>query len=165
MQVGSRRGIGGFSGNKQASFKIVGIAPKSTTTVKGNTYTANTGSTLTLKAAANKKSVSIPAKLVIQGKSYIVTGIEKNAFTGSSIRTVTIGANVKKIAASAFSGSRADKIKVYSKNLKAARAVKGCSKGSLAKKITVYWGKVGKQYVKASFTKKNTKAKKAVFKK
>ena len=54
------------------------------------------------------------------------------------------------------------KLIILSKKLKKKSSVKGAFKGSKVKKITIKYGKVGKKYVKKSFTKKNLKAKKKV---
>ena len=53
------------------------------------------------------KSVTIPATVKIEGKSYKVTGIAANAFKGcSKLTKVTVGKNVKVIGARAFNGCK-----------------------------------------------------------
>ena len=53
------------------------------------------------------KSVTIPATVKIEGKSYKVTGIAANAFKGcSKLTKVTVGKNVKVIGAKAFNGCK-----------------------------------------------------------
>ena len=122
-----------------------------------------TGSTsVDFTAAANKSSVTVPDKVTLKGKTYLVTRIRANSFRGSRIRTVTVGANINKIEAKAFNKSKVKKLIILSKKLKKKSSVKGAFKGSKVKKITIKYGKVGKKYVKKSFTKKNLKAKKKV---
>nr|MCR5102950.1 leucine-rich repeat domain-containing protein [Eubacterium sp.] len=53
-------------------------------------------------------SVTIPATVKINGKSYKVTAIEANAFKGNKkLKTVTIGKNITTIGKGAFSGCTA----------------------------------------------------------
>ena len=109
--------------------------------------------------AANKKSVSVPATVKVNGKTLKVTKVAANAFTGKKIRTVTIGKNVNKLSKNAFKGSKATKIVVKTQKLKKA-SVKGSLKGSKIKTVQVKVGKktVNKKYVKKYkkiFTKKN----------
>ena len=60
------------------------------------------------KAAKNATSVTIPATVMINGKSYKVTAIEANAFKGNKkLKTVTIGKNITTIGKGAFSGCTA----------------------------------------------------------
>ncbi len=55
----------------------------------------------------NKKTVSIPATVKIDGITYKVTSIAKNAFKNNkSIKKLTIGTNVSKIGAKAFFGCK-----------------------------------------------------------
>ena len=54
------------------------------------------------------------------GNTYKVTVIAKKAFTGKKIRTVTLGANVKKIAKNAFAKSKARKLVLKTKLLSKA---------------------------------------------
>ena len=78
--------------------------------------------------AKNKKSISVPATVEIAGRTYKVTQINANAFTGTNIRTVTIGKNVKVIKKNAFKGSKATKLIMKTKLLKKSKV-----KGSLNK--------------------------------
>ncbi|MBR0342922.1 MAG: leucine-rich repeat protein [Oscillospiraceae bacterium] len=113
--------------------------------------------TVAFLQSKNSKSVSVPAAVRIGGKTYKVTQINANAFKGSSIRTVTIGKNVKVIKKNAFKGSKAGKIILKTKLLKKAK-VKGCLKGSKVKTVQVKVGKMNKKYVKTYkkyFTKTN----------
>lgn len=79
--------------------------------------TSTTNTTVSVSGIAKKSltSVSIPKTVSISGKSYKVTEIASNAFKSSKLKTVTVGANVKKIGKNAFSGS------------KSLVTVKGCS--------------------------------------
>ena len=110
--------------------------------------------------ANNKKSVTVPDIVNINGIPYKVTQIEAKAFIGKAIRTVTIGKNVKKIKKNAFKGSKATKMIVKTKKLTKKASVKGSLKGSKIKTVQVKVGKksVNKKYVKKYkkvFTKKN----------
>lgn len=63
--------------------------------------------TVTYVAPINKKvtKVTVPNTVVIDGVTYKVTAIEKNAFKkNENIKSVTIGVNVKKVGADAFTG-------------------------------------------------------------
>ena len=116
--------------------------------------------TVTFTKAKNKKKVSVPKTVKLSdGKTYKVTGIAAKAFTGKKIRTVTIGANVQKIAKNAFAKSKAKKLIVKTKLL-TKKSVKGSLKKSKVKTIQVKAGtkkenkKLKKAYKKI-FTKKN----------
>lgn len=74
-------------------------------TVGGNQYTVTkVGSEVRFsKAKAGIKALSIPATIKYKGVTYKVTAISANAVKGNKkIKSVTIGANVKSIAAKAF---------------------------------------------------------------
>lgn len=109
--------------------------------------------------APNKKNVTVPATVSVNGQTLDVVQIGPKAFTGKKIRKATVGANVSKIAKNAFKGSKATKMVVKSKKLKKA-SVKGSLKGSKIKTVQVKVGKKkdNKKYVKKYkkiFTKKN----------
>ena len=53
--------------------------------------------TVAFTKAPNRKSVTVPATVTINDKTYSVTEINAAAFKGKKIRTVIIGKNVKKI--------------------------------------------------------------------
>jgi hypothetical protein len=162
-------GIGNFSDSATTSFVIkdklaVGTSHK----VNGNTVKVISASAkaVAFTKAANKKSVTVPEAVKIKGKTFKVTQINANAFTGKKIRTVTIGENVKSIKKNAFKGSKATKIILKTKLLKKAK-VKGSLKGSKIETIQVKIGKksVNKTYVKKYkkiFTKANAGKKVAV---
>ena len=50
-------------------------------------------------------SIIIPSTITVKGTTYSVVGIEQNAFSGSSVTSVTIPNSVKTIGANAFSNS------------------------------------------------------------
>ena len=111
---------------------------------------------MTLQKAKNVKNFTVPKTVKLaDGKQYKVTVIGAQAFKGSKIRTVTIGANVTTIKANAFKGSKATKVILKTKLLKKAK-VKGSLKGSKVKNVSV---KVGK----ASQNKKFVKTYKKIF--
>ena len=76
----------------------------------GITYkVTKSGETVEYAAPKNKKvtRVTIPATVTIDGITYNVTGIAKNAFKGcSKLKSVTIGKNVETIGAKAFYGCK-----------------------------------------------------------
>ena len=117
------------------------------------------GDTVAFTKAKNAKSVNVPDTVTLaDGKAYKVTEVSAKAFTGSKIRTVTIGKNVAKLAKGAFSKSKATKLIVKTKKLKKA-SVKGSLKGSKIKTVKVKVGskKANKKYkkkYKKIFTKK-----------
>lgn len=74
-------------------------------TVSGNQYTVTkVGSEVRFsKAKAGIKALSIPATIKYKGVTYKVTAISANAVKGNKkIKSATIGANVKSVAAKAF---------------------------------------------------------------
>ena len=110
--------------------------------------------TVTFTKAKNKKKVIVPATVKLSdGKTYKVTAIEAKAFTGKKIRTVTIGANVQKIAKNAFAKSKVKKLIVKTKLL-TKKSVKGSLKKSKVKTIQV---KVGKKKLNRRYVKKYKK--------
>ena len=149
------------------SLKIVATKdlndPKVGQTVKvsGNSYkvTSVKDKKVQFTKAKNSKSVSVPKTVTINGKKYKVTNIGAKAFTGKKIRTVTVGANVKKLTKYALKGSKATKLVLKTKLLSKSR-VKGSLKSSKIKKVKVSVGskKTNRKYVKKYrkyFTKKN----------
>ena len=144
------------------SYKIkvtVSSSAKKTKTVKGQNYKILTGNKVAFIKAKNTKNVTVPATVKIKGKTYKVTQVNAGAFSGSKIRTVTIGKNVVKLQANCFKGSRASKLIIKTKKL-TKKSVKGSLKGSKIKRIQVKAGskKVNKTYAKRYkkyFSKKN----------
>jgi hypothetical protein len=111
---------------------------------KGDTYSKNKVTYQVTSTADGKQSVkvteiknkkitevTIPATVSINGTSYKVTAIAKNAFAGcTKLKEVTIGKNVTTIGKNAFSGaSRLKTITIKSKVLTkvGANALKGIS--------------------------------------
>jgi hypothetical protein len=95
----------------------------------------------------------------VDGKTYKVTQVNANAFTGSKIKSAVVNKNVKKIKKNAFKNSKAVQLIVKTKKL-TKKSVKGSLKGSKIKKVVVKVGskKANKKYVKKYkkyFTKKN----------
>ena len=131
--------------NKQKQYK----------SADGNTYgivSAKDNTAVFIKAN-NTRSVTVPDTVTITGKEYKVTEIGEKAFTGSSIRTVIVGRNVRVIRKNAFNKSPAKKMILKTKMLKKAK-VKGSLKGSKITKIQV---KVGKKKMNKKFIKKYKK--------
>lgn len=134
--------------------------------VDGNTYkvtkkaSGKDSGSVTFVKAANKEKISLPKYVKLKdNKKYNVTTVGSGAFKADKIESVTIGANIKKISAKAFSKSSASKIIVKSKKLN-KKSVRNCLKGSKIKTIYVKAGneKTNKAYIKKYkkiFTKKN----------
>lgn len=103
--------------------------------------------TVAYKAPVKKSAtVSVPNKVTINGVSYKVTSIAKNAFKGNKkLKKVTIGSGVTSIGANAFSGCKSLKtIVIKSTKLKTVgkNAFKGINKKAVikvpAKKLKAY---------------------------
>ena len=133
--------------------KVSGSKYKVLTNVSGTKV-----GTVALTTAKNAKSVTVPAAIKLNGKTFKVTQINAKAFKGKKIHTVTIGKNVKMIKKNAFKGSKATKLVLKTKLLKKAK-VKGCLKSSKIKTVQVKVGSKtnNKKYVK-SYKKIFTKA-------
>ncbi|WP_029320692.1 hypothetical protein [Butyrivibrio sp. AE3004] len=92
-----------------------------------------------LTAAAVTKGASsytIPATVKdASGNDYKVTSIDANAFAGSDVKTVTIGANVKSIDPAAFASSSVKKINIKGAKLtqKMANSLNKAKKGTKVK--------------------------------
>lgn len=108
---------------KQASYKVSDAKKK----------------TLSYQAPAKKSvtAVTIPDKVKVNGQTYTVTSVSKNAFKGSKkLKKVTIGKHVTKIEAKAFYGCRSLKtIVVKSPKIKSvgAKAFQGIYKKAVFK--------------------------------
>ena len=128
--------------------------------VDGSIYTILGADTAALTASANARSVSVPDSVSIGGKTFRVIRINAGAFTGSKIRTVCVGRNVRTIKKHAFRGSKATKLIVRTRKL-TKKSVKGSLKGSGIRTVKVKVRKkksVNKKYIKKYkkiFTKKN----------
>ena len=110
--------------DKPQPTKVTGIANGKTAVVGGATYKVKSnakGTAYYHKAPKSKKSVTVPAKVTINGKTYKVVGISKNAFKGTKAKTVTIKTSslTKKSVKGAFKGAKklkTVKVKVGSKS-------------------------------------------------
>jgi len=78
----------------------------------------------------------IPASMNIDNRNYLVRSVKANAFRGSSIKSVTVGANVKKLGAKMLYKSSATKVYIKSKLL-TKDEVTNCFKGSNVKTVKV----------------------------
>lgn len=115
------------------------------------TQASKSGGTVTYKKPVDKKktSVTIPTTVKIEGKSYKVTAIEKNAFKGNKkLKSVKIGSNIEKIGANAFNKC------VNLKKVTIPSKVKAIQKGAFAncknlKSITIQTKKLTKKTVGA----------------
>lgn len=113
-------------GNKVESGKVVYKVTKAATAKKAGTL-AIVGLS---KAGKKASSLSAPATVKINGYSYKVTSIGKNAFKGANAKTITLGKNIKSIPAGAFANcKKLSTLKVKAKLTKVAKkAFKGCKK-------------------------------------
>ena len=99
-------------------------------------------------ASKNNTKFTVPATVAIDGITYKVTEIQKNAFKNNKkLTSVTIGKNVTTIGASAFEGaSKLNKITINSKGLKKVgkKALKGIKPKATIKvpkgKVKMYKG-------------------------
>lgn len=155
-------GTSALEGSKTSEEAVEKIAAGTVYVVGKNTYKVISPKEFTVGfvKAPNKKSVTVPATVRIEGKVFKIVQISAKAFTAKKIRKVTLGANVTTIKKKAFSKSKAKKIVLKTSSLKKS-SVKGCLKGSKVKTIQVKVGskKKNKKQVKLYkkiFTKKNT---------
>ncbi len=131
------------------------VAPEQTGIVVGDTAKSESGETVkaldggeavSVTKAVNKKNATIKAKMTVNKKEYLVTGISSKS-TGSKVKKLTIdGKNLKSVSSKAFINSK-KLTKIVVKNVK--------------KK-----SKIGKQIIKAAnkLSKKTGKTVKVVFK-
>ena len=113
-------------GNKVESGKVVYKVTKAATAKKAGTL-AIVGLS---KAGKKASSLSAPATAKINGYSYKVTSIGKNAFKGANAKTISLGKNIKSIPAGEFANcKKLSTLKVKAKLTKVAKkAFKGCKK-------------------------------------
>ena len=113
-------------GNKVESGKVVYKVTKAATAKKAGTL-AIVGLS---KAGKKASSLSASATAKINGYSYKVTSIGKNAFKGANAKTISLGKNIKSIPAGAFANcKKLSTLKVKAKLTKVAKkAFKGCKK-------------------------------------
>lgn len=143
--------------------------------------------TVVVTGAKSKKAakVVIPKTITVNGYTFTVTGIQKNAFSNmKKLTDVTIGANVTTIGSSAFKNCAKLKFILIPKKVTSisAKAFTGCKKlksivirsdkiktvGSgafkgTAKKVTVKVSKKKRKKYKSLFVKKGKLSKKAKF--
>lgn len=127
--------------------------------VNGNSYkvTSTKSRTVSFKKAKKAKSIVVPATVKLEdGKVYKVTAVEAGAFTSKSIKSVTIGKNVKKIKAKAFSKSKATTVTLKTKLLKKS-TVKSSLKGSVVKTVKVRITKKASDKTNKTYIKKYKK--------
>ncbi len=138
-----------YQNNKNIGTATVAITGKGNyigTATKTFTISAKTGTTITsgaykykitssteaafarLKSSATKK-VTIPKTVYIGGKNFKVTSINAKALQNTKVTSVTIGANVKTIGASAFAGcSKLSKVTIANSVTKiGGNAFKNCT--------------------------------------
>lgn len=133
---------GGSTSNNGSGQKnpVSTLAKGAKAKVSGSTYEVTKASTsngtVAFAVAKSGKTVKVPDTVTISGVKYKVTSIKANAFKGKkTLKSVTIGKNVKTIGKKAFYGcKKLTKVTVNSKVLKSVGA-KAFANGS--KKITV----------------------------
>ena len=160
-----------YSGNSSVSHSSSGSGGGNTNTESirssgaSKGYYAKTGkSSVRYDSSAlsfNAKSAKVPATVKINKKTYKITTIASNAFTGyDKLNSVSIGKNIRKIAKDAFSGcDKLTTITINSKKL-TAKNVKGAFANSNIKTVYVPADKVDSY--KKIFTKKITGSKKNI---
>ena len=132
------------------------IGTKVTDVNSGAVYQVTAGRTVTYLSPRNQKvtSITVPDTLVIDGISYKVTSISKNACRGmKKLKKVTLGRNVKKIGKRAFYNCK----KLKSVTVRTTK-LKKTSLGKKAffkilKKCTFYCPKKKKKVYKKYFQK------------
>ena len=92
--------------------------------------------TVVYTKAPNRKTVTVPTTVTLNGKTFLVTEIGAKAFTGKNIRTITISKNIRTIKKYAFKSSKATKLIVKTTKLTKA-SVKGSLKSSKIKTVQV----------------------------
>lgn len=123
--------------------------------VSANTNTSGKA-TLTTIEVSNKKAVTVPSKVVIDGVSYTVTKLGANVFKGETVKKVTLPSSITSLGSNAFTGVKGlktIKISATSKVSVSKTAFKGVSTKSMTITVT------------KKMSKKNFKALKAALKK
>ena len=151
---------GGSTSTSTAAITKGTVATNAGQTYKVTAAAGSSAGTVTFIAAKNVKTVTVPKTVTLEdGNTYKVTAVAARAFTGSKIRTVNLGANIKTISANAFAGGKVTKVVVSTKNLTKS-SVKGSLKSSKVSTVKVKAGSasVNRTYVKKYkkiFTKAN----------
>lgn len=155
---------GNYTGTIEKTFTIKKQIPKKNKTYKVGKYqykvtkSAAKGGTVEFKAPQKKtlKSITVASTVKINGYTFQVTSIGKNAFKNNKKLTkVTVGANVTKIGANAFSGcGKLKKLTIKTKKLKSVgkNALKG-----IYKKAVISVPKAKKKTYKKLFKGKGQK--------
>lgn len=91
---------------------------------------------LTSVVVSNKKSVTVPSKVTINGVEYTVTKIGANTFKGETVKKVTLPSSITSLGSKAFSGVKGLKtIKINT--TKKVSVSKTAFKGVSTKGITI----------------------------
>lgn len=122
-----------------------------------------TGTVAFVKSIQDKKkltSLTIPASITIDGKTYNVTAIEKNACKKyAKLKKVVIGKNVKSVGANAFAGCKALKnVKIQTTLLTKKTIGKKAFSGIHKKAVIKVPTKKIKEYQKALYGKGTSKS-------
>lgn len=134
---------------KGAAYKISGHIYKVDKAADGSSK-----GSVTFVKSKNVKSVTVPATVRLSdGKIYKVEALNAGSFTGSKIRTVTVGKNVKKIVKYSFRSSGATKVILKTRLLKKS-TVRGSFKNSKVRTVLI---KVGSKKQNKSYAKKYRK--------
>ncbi len=154
---------------KTETIPKIETTPQTTIPQKGETVSYSNGTYMVTKSGikngtveykntkVQKSNIAIPDTIAIDGNTYKVTSISKNAFKNNKkLKKVTIGKNITKINANAFHGCKnLNTITIKSKNLKSIG--KNAFKGIKAKaKIKVPSSKLSKY--KEMFVRKGQKS-------
>lgn len=80
----------------------------------GSMYVVTSANTASLVKALSKKSFTLPATVGIDGKTFVVTGINARAFKGTKVRTLTVKTTelTKASARLSLKGSKVRTVKV-----------------------------------------------------
>ena len=101
----------------------------------------NGNNTVGYAPAEKSGAVVVPDEVTVNGTTYKVTEIEKDAFKGSSVTEITIGKNVTKIGDNAFTNCKSLTKVTFTGNIKSIgkQAFKGCTSlktVTIGKKVT-----------------------------
>lgn len=109
-------------------------------------YTATSADTVTYASVASKgaKNITVPDTVAINGKTYKVTKVADNAFSGSSATSIVIGANVTTVTAKTFAGVNKAKTITLGKSVKKV-AAKSFAKNKSLRTLNVKTTKLAKK--------------------
>ena len=148
------------------------VKPGDTPQVDGNTYTVLDDENVAYTSPSDTATgVTIPTTVTIGSKTFKVTEIKADAFSGNSnLKSVNIGSNVTSIGDNAFKGCKALTKIVIPKGVKkiGKNAFAGCTKLKKVTFKTTTLKKIGKgafKTIKKGATFKCPKSKKAIYKK